>query len=80
MHLTVMRQLKPQWQLKTAIDMYEHAGPDETGVKLRGTNWLPGVMEQHPASKWKNTHRVTLTITHTFTSQIYFFFWLMGDP
>lgn len=52
----VMRLLKPQWPLKTAINMYEHAGPEDRGVKLRDANWLSGVIEQHPASKWRNTH------------------------
>lgn len=46
--------------------MYEHAGPDEMGVKLRGANWLSGEIEQHPARKWREKHRVILTITHTF--------------
>lgn len=74
-----MRQLKPLRPFRTTINMYEHAGPDEAGVKLRDANWLSGVVEQHPASKWGNTHKVTLKITYTFTCLISFFK-PMGDP
>lgn len=35
--------------------MCEHAGPDETGVKLRDANWLSGVIEP-PSCKQMEKH------------------------
>lgn len=55
----VMRQPEPPRPLKTTINMYEQAGPDETAVKLRGANWLSGIREQLPASERTNTHSHT---------------------
>jgi len=52
---------KPQLPLNTTINMYGHAGLDEATVKWRGANWLSGIIEQHPASKWRNTYCGTLS-------------------
>lgn len=37
---------------------------DVMGVKLRDANWLSGVIEKHPASKWRNTQSVTNNNAH----------------
>lgn len=42
--------------------MYEHAGHDETGVKLREANWLSGVIEQHPAVKWGSADNIHVSM------------------
>lgn len=52
-----MMHPRRRWPFKSMINMYERAGADRTGVKLRDANWLSGEIEQQPCERMgkKNT-------------------------